>query len=126
MIFPLYSTISCNEDTTSNSLQQLYCIEETFPNGHSVQVTYNSDKQPLRIQIADIADIICEYVDGKISKIHRLNNKGQVLYTHTYLSNDGGGGKKNKSRNHKSIWNGTEFRWTEHKKKIRCGSSSRI
>ena len=30
-------------------------------------------------------EIVYEYKDGKISKIHRLNNNGQILYTHSYL-----------------------------------------
>lgn len=85
LITPLYSTIVSNEKIGSSSSEQFHYVVETFPNGHSVQVTYNSDRQPLRIQISNIVEIVYEYTAGKISKIHRLNNNGQILYTHSYL-----------------------------------------
>ena len=85
IISPLYSTLVWNEEITSSSSGQYHYFVETFPNDHSVQVTYNSNREPLRIQISNIVEIVYEYKDGKISKIHRLNNNGQILYTHSYL-----------------------------------------
>lgn len=85
LISPLYSTLVSNEKITSSSSQQVHYIAEIFPNGHSVEVTYNSDRQPLRIQISNIVEIVYEYIGGKISRIHRLNNSGQILYTHSYV-----------------------------------------
>lgn len=85
IISPLYSTILWNQEIISSSSEEFHYVAETFPNGHCVRTTYNPDGQPLRIQISNILEIVYEYADGKISKIHRLNNNGQILYTHSYL-----------------------------------------
>lgn len=81
MAFPTYSIIR----VTHNSVEQYHYIEENFSNGHSVRVIYNSNEQPIRIQISDVAEIVYEYRDGKLSQVHRINHRGQILYTHRYL-----------------------------------------
>lgn len=82
---PLYSVIQSNENAISNSLEPYHYIEEKFSNGHSVRVIYNSNEQLIRIQISNLAEIVYEYRDGKLSQVHRLNQSGQILYTHRYL-----------------------------------------
>lgn len=86
-ILPIYSIVQENENINPNATEQNYYIEERFPNGHHVGTLYNSEQQPTRIQISDIGEIVYEYLNGKISKIHRLDKNKVILYTYAYLSN---------------------------------------
>lgn len=82
----LYSIIQHNERQIYNFIERYHYIEESFSNGYKVRTIYNSNEQPIRIQISDIGEIVYEYRNGKLSQVHRLNNNGQILYTHRYFT----------------------------------------
>lgn len=84
--YSLYSMIQHNEYEICNAIEQYHYIEESFSNGYRVRTIYNSNQQPVRIQISDIAEIVYEYKNGKLSQVHRLNNQGQILYSHRYFA----------------------------------------
>lgn len=84
--FSLYAIIPHKENVIWNSTEQYHYIEESFSNGYKVRTIYNANEQPVRIQISDVAEIVYEYRNGKLCQVHRLNNKGQILYTHRYFA----------------------------------------
>lgn len=82
----LYCVVQHNENVITNSVEQYHYIEESFSNGHSVRIIYNAKEQPVRIQISEVGEIVYEYRNGKLCQVHRLNNNGQILYTHRYFA----------------------------------------
>jgi RHS repeat-associated protein len=58
--------------------------KETFPNGKSIEISYDEFNRVIALSIEDVGHIFYKYDDAKLVQVSRVSPSGQYMYTHSY------------------------------------------
>jgi len=98
-IFTILVLVICNWAIYADSLEaqkrkyddQGRLIKEEFPNGKSIEISYDKLNRVVEISLEESGSISYEDIDTNLLHLSRISPNGKILYTHSYEYNHKGG-----------------------------------